>query len=113
MRTSQVESQSKHIALTLLFVGLLAYFAYHAASGERGFFAMLALQEDLNSAHNELDNVRAERMNFEHRVALMRSDSLDLDLLDEQVRKVLIYAAPDEEVYIYNTPSSSASPTIK
>ena len=105
----QIRDQYGSIALTLIFVGLLAYFTYHAISGERGFFAMLALQDELTKSKNELDAIRADRINFEHKVALMRSDSLDLDLLDEQARKVLIYAAPSEEVYLYSAPDMNAS----
>lgn len=95
------------IALTSLFVGLVLYFAYHAISGERGAFALITLSDDLEKTKAELDLVRAERINLEHRVALMRPDSLDLDLLDEEARKTLGYGLKDEEVYMYQpTPQS-------
>jgi cell division protein FtsB len=60
---------------------------------------MFKLTHQLDKLQNELDTVRAERLHIEHRVNLMRSDSLDLDLLDEQVRKILGYASPEEGVY--------------
>lgn len=93
------------VALTLVFLGMVAYCCYHAISGQHGIFALLSLTKELDRSKAELDLVRAERMGLEHKVALLRPDSLDLDLLDEEARKVLVYATPDEEVYLYNRPS--------
>lgn len=47
----------------------------------------------------DLDIVHAERLKMERNVRLMRDESLDLDLLDEQARRVLGYADKDERVY--------------
>ena len=41
---------------------------------------------------------RGEERKLAHRVALMRSDGLDPDLLDERVRDVLNLAHPDDLV---------------
>jgi cell division protein FtsB len=48
--------------------------------------------------HLELDQVRVERLNLEHKVSLLRPSSLDLDLLDEQSRLTLGYAERDERI---------------
>jgi cell division protein FtsB len=39
-------------------------------------------------------------LQLEHHVNLMRGESLDLELLDQQARKILGYASPDEKVII-------------
>ena len=84
---------------TLLFVVVLAYFSYHAISGDRGVLAYLRLTQQMNQTRAELDIVHSERLKYERNVRLMRSDSLDLDLLDEQARRLLGYAGSDEKVY--------------
>ena len=96
-----IQQRFSKVTLTTLFIGLVIYFCYHAASGDRGFFTMLSLQSTLEEKRMELDFARAERIGLEHKVTLMQSDSLDLDLLDEQVRKVLVYASPNEEIFFY------------
>lgn len=78
-----------------------AYFAYHAIQGERGLVAWLQLQQQLGQVDTLLQETQAERQALEHRVALLRSDSLDPDMLDERVRAVLGYVGPDERVHYY------------
>lgn len=76
----------------------IAYFSYHAFSGNRGLGALIDLTYRIEKAHTQLDYIRAERINLEHKVKLLRNESIDLDLLDEQARKVLGYARGDEVV---------------
>lgn len=95
-------NKTRRIALTLCFIGMVSYCCYHAVSGKHGIFALISLSDTLEKSQTELDMVRAERIDLDHKVALLRPDSLDLDLLDEQARKVLVYATPDEEIYLYN-----------
>jgi len=70
-------------------------------SGSRGILAFFKLNSQLSSLHAELDNYRAERLTIEHKVNLLKSDSLDLDLVEEQAKRVLGYAKAKEEVFIY------------
>jgi cell division protein FtsB len=42
----------------------------------------------------DLERVKAERKQWEHRVSLLRADKLDPDLLDERARAMLNYAHP-------------------
>jgi cell division protein FtsB len=88
-----------NIATTIFFLLVLVYFAYHAISGERGFLALLQLSQKVDQMRMELDVVKAERIRLEHRVQRLHPDSLDLDLLEEQSRKILGYADPNERVY--------------
>jgi cell division protein FtsB len=52
----------------------------------------------LRQAKSNLADVAAERATLDRRVANMRPDHLDPDLLDTQVRRNLDVAAPDEIV---------------
>jgi cell division protein FtsB len=42
----------------------------------------------------ELDQLKAERALWERRVALLRSDNIDPDMLDERARAILGYVDP-------------------
>jgi len=79
---------------------VVGYFAYHSFEGERGVFAYVRLNEQVAIARAHLEDIRAERLAMERRVALMRPNSLDRDMLDEQARAVLNYARPDEIVIL-------------
>jgi cell division protein FtsB len=57
------------------------------------------LTQQIDKLQSDLDTVRAERLHIEHRVNLLRSESLDLDILDEQARAILGFAGDGEEVY--------------
>jgi cell division protein FtsB len=82
---------------------VVGYFAYHSFEGERGIYAFLRLGEQVAIARTHLDDLRDERGTIERRVALLRGDSLDRDMLDEQVRALLNFVRPDE-IVILETP---------
>jgi cell division protein FtsB len=86
------------IVVPLFFAALTLYFCYHALSGERGMLALIKLRQQVEKQSAELDNTRAERLQIEHKVTLMRPDSLDLDLVDEQARRSLGYAGKNEAI---------------
>ncbi len=96
---NKVSFKLNNIIPTLLFVVVLLYFSYHAISGERGLLALIQLSQKIEQARLELDIVHAQRLKYERNVKLLRDDSLDLDLLDEQARRLLGYAEKDEKVY--------------
>ncbi|MBL8806535.1 MAG: septum formation initiator family protein [Rhodospirillales bacterium] len=79
---------------------VMGYFAYHSFEGERGLYAYLRLTEEVRIAREHRDDVRAERIALERRVALLRADTLDRDMLDEQTRTILNYTRPDELVIL-------------
>ncbi len=79
-------------------LALIGYFAYHLVEGDRGLRAWLRVTLELRGAKERLAAVKAERAALEHRVSHMRSDRVDPDLLDTQVRRTLDVAAPDEIV---------------
>ncbi len=85
-----------NLAITLIFAVGIFYFIYHTVSGSKGIFAMIQLSQKVEKARDKLDYVKAERVNLEHKVKLMRSDSVDPDMADEQARKMLGLAKENE-----------------
>jgi cell division protein FtsB len=77
-------------------LALLGYFAWHGFEGPRNFEhrnELLAKAERLDVA---LAAIRAESKALDARVALMRPESIDPDMLDELARDVLNYAKPTD-----------------
>ncbi len=65
------------------------YFVYQAESGNRGLEAKRALKIQAYGLSQDLAAAKAERATWEHRVALLRSEQIDRDLLEERARLVL------------------------
>ncbi|GJD40748.1 hypothetical protein OICFNHDK_3223 [Methylobacterium bullatum] len=73
-------------AVSALVVG---YFVHQAESGNRGLEAKRALKIQAYGLKQELNAAKADRAIWEHRVALLRSEQIDRDLLEERARIVL------------------------
>jgi len=94
---------------TLIGMCMVVYFGYHALQGENGVMTMLSLERRIASTEIELTAAKAEEERLAHHVALLRPQSLDPDMLDEQVRLVLNLAHPDEIVIFRKDDSLVAS----
>lgn len=86
------------LTLPVVSAALVAYFAYFAVQGDRGVVVLTALRSQAGEAESRLASLKAERERMENRVRLLRSDSLDPDMLDEQARVVLNRGDPDEVI---------------
>lgn len=85
-----------------LFVLILTfiYFSFYAVKGERGFMRYVYLTGEVAEARAAADKYAREKMEWEEKVALLSSDSLDLDMLDERARIVLNMVGEDEFVIL-------------
>lgn len=99
-RTSDHSKKAKQVLTPLLGAALMAYFAYHAVQGDRGLLAWWQFRYQMEVAETELSHVTAERAALEHKISLLRPETLDSDLLDEQTRRVLAYVQPKELIII-------------
>jgi cell division protein FtsB len=79
--------------LAALFIG---YFGVNAYTGKNGINARHELNQQIDELERELGRVKAEREQWERRVALLRSDSIDPDMLDERARLLLDYVDPHD-----------------
>ena len=78
---------------------VLAYFGYHALHGERGFLAWVDKSRDLQAAQQELARLAEQRQRLERDVQAFQRDSIDRDLLEEELRK-LGYVKPNEVIIL-------------
>ena len=81
-----------------LIAVLIAYFGFHALTGERGLLTSEQREQTLAARTAELKQIRAERMDLEARARLLRDSSLSADLLEERARSLLGFADPDDYV---------------
>jgi cell division protein FtsB len=68
---------------------LVGYFVHHAHNGTRGLDAKRQLKIQAHELFKELEAVKIERADWERRIALLRSDQIDRDLLEERARALL------------------------
>ena len=88
------------IALYAIAAAFIAYFGVNAYTGKYGLNARIELDQEIAALTTELAQLKADRAKSEQRVALLRSDSVDPDMLDEQARYQLDYADPRDLVRI-------------
>jgi cell division protein FtsB len=69
--------------------------------GDRGLFAWWRINDRLVRAEAQLGKLHLERQTLSRRVALLRREHIDEDMLDEQVRQMLNLVRPNE-VVIYD-----------
>jgi cell division protein FtsB len=94
MATLRALRWQRPLWLVALGVGLAAYFGYHALTGSRGLLTWRDLNAELTSTRQHLDGLRAERAALTEKVARLRHDGLDPDLIDELARRQLSLADP-------------------
>jgi cell division protein FtsB len=79
----------------VLFIG---YFGVNAYTGNRGLKAKQDLDAQITELSAELATLKQERSRWDRRLTLLRSTSLDPDMLDERARVLLSYAHPHDVV---------------
>ncbi|NIX77453.1 FtsB family cell division protein [Microvirga terricola] len=88
-----VRRRARKILIPLLVysvsAGVVGYFVHHAHSGARGIEAREQFEAQAADLTRELEAVKTERADWERRIALLRSDQIDRDLLEERARIML------------------------
>jgi len=79
------------LGLYLAAALLIGYFGVNAFTGNHGLNARQNIDLQIAQLSGELSAVQAERAVWERRVSLLKSGSLDPDLLDERARALLDY----------------------
>jgi len=95
---TRIRSLLKTLALYIgagLFIG---YFAHNAYVGNHGLRAKEDLMLQQIELSEEVARAKIERLEWERRVNLLRSNSLDPDMLDERARAMLDYVHPRDLV---------------
>ena len=99
-----LSKRARHTILSVLGACIVVYFIYHTIQGDRGWVSMLRLQHEVEQAEQTLTKLQDEHQRLDHHERMMRSNSIDPDLLEEQARKNLNYSKPNEIIIL--TPST-------
>ena len=95
----------KRLVPTVLFAGLITYFGYHAMNGEQGILNWIVVKNRIAETEVELAATIAEREALEATALRLRSDSLDLDYVEERARNILNVAHPRDFIVRLDTPA--------
>jgi cell division protein FtsB len=90
-----------------LYVGcalVIGYFGINAYSGNHGLRAQQDLDQQFAALTEELGRLKQERADWERQVKLLRSNSIDPDMLDERARAVLNYHDPRDLTLMLKRP---------
>lgn len=96
--------------VTCVCTTLLGYFAWHAVKGPRGFSFRDELAADAAGLGDRYAAIEMQRVLLEKKVALLRPESVDPDLLDELARGQLEMAAPGDVVVMHLDQISQENP---
>jgi cell division protein FtsB len=90
-----------------LYVGgalVIGYFFVNAFTGNHGLRAQQDLDQQYAELSDELARLKSERIEWQRRVKLLKSDSIDPDMLDERARAVLDYLDPRDVTIMLKRP---------
>ncbi len=96
----EIRRHSLAAVIPVICFAAIGYFAYHAMEGEHGINAYTRLTLQIQDTRIALAEVTTERKTLERRVALLRAEGLDVDMLDEQGRRVLGMVGPGDLVIL-------------
>lgn len=86
------------LSMTLLSV----YFTYSALNGQYGLFSKFQYQAEEVVYLKQLNTIKSKNSTLENKVRRLSDEYLDLDLLDQQARKFLGLARPNEIIIEFN-----------
>jgi cell division protein FtsB len=92
------------LGLYALAAMLIGYFGVNAYTGDHGLRAREELDRQIAALNRQLDEATAEHDLWERRVKLLKSDSVDPDMLDERARALLNYVDPRDLILIQKKP---------
>ena len=81
----------------------VSFFTWHAVNGDRGLKARAEYERRIALLNSELDGLALEKANWQKRIALMRSDAVDRDLLEEEARHLLARVGKNDLVIYLDT----------
>lgn len=84
----------------VFIASMVFYLSFHMFHGDRGVFSLWQVQHEYTQLKKELAATEAQRAKLERRVAGMRDGSLDRDLLDEQLRRMLGMSGRGEKIIL-------------
>jgi cell division protein FtsB len=92
------------LGLYVMAALLIGYFGVNAFSGNHGLKAKQDIDQQIAALSTELSRLQIERGQWQRRIALLKSDRLDPDMLDERARALLYYAHPNDLTLMLDGP---------
>lgn len=93
--------RARHVAGPVFGACLVVYFAFQVMQGDRGIIAWRQLEQEIGQVRAVQAETAAVRARLESRVALLRPDNLDPDMLDERARLMLgLVGANDVTIFV-------------
>jgi cell division protein FtsB len=100
------------LALYTFAALLIGYFFVNAYNGDRGLRAKEDIDRQTATMTADLTRLKLERVQWERRIQLLKSNDIDPDMLDERARELLDYAGPNDLTLLYErTPRPVSAPT--
>lgn len=96
----RLRSALLNLALWLFAGSVVGYFAYHAFHGQRGIEAQRNFEVEIATLKSDLSRLEQQRHALEAKVAQLRPESVDRDILDEEARTQLGWLNPNDRVII-------------
>jgi cell division protein FtsB len=97
----EVKRRCKAAIAPLVFMGLTGYFAWSAIHGDHGLQSFAYRAGQLRDAQADQASAQTDLDLWERRVAGLRTNRLDPDMLDQQARATLNLADPADVVVMY------------
>jgi cell division protein FtsB len=91
MHRLRVFLRSLILPVTLYCVAgtVAAYFVWHGVNGQRGLKTGEEYEQKLAQLRLERDVLKLQRMQWESRIALIKGEKIDADILEEETRRSL------------------------
>ena len=83
-----------------VFLFLILYFVYYGFNGPNGLINFIEVKSQMKSKSIHLESLQKEKNELKVKNAGLYRDSIDLDLLEEQAKKILGYANLNETVIL-------------
>src|SRR5579863_10167078 len=96
------------LGLYVIAALLIGYFGVNVFSGNHGLKAKQDIDRQVAVLSSELAGLQAQRRQWERRIALLKSDQIDPDMLDERARALLDYTHPHDLTLIVDRPQPGA-----
>ena len=98
------------LALYVMAALLIGYFGVNAYDGAHGLKAKQDIDRETATLSAELTQLQSEHAQWEYRIALLKSDDIDADMLDERARALLDYVDPNDLVMMIKPERPTADP---
>jgi hypothetical protein len=106
MSLRRIFSRRVFYSLALVTIASMAtsFFYWHAVHGQRGLKAGEEYEQKLTLLKFERDMLKLQRLQIEHRLALIKGEKVDADILEDEVRKTLGRVHKNEVVVLMTPP---------